>query len=164
MLRTSADYKRLLACVAVFFFAAGGSVAYAAESPRPVNGEYTAAQSQEMNEGERLYKYFGVASDLRKEGRFEEAVEILGYILEKNPEDDYVRSYLKRTREDMRRHKTKWKADSKKDAAHLKKEKIQELTSDGIDCYKAGNHDESLLQFANVLSLDSKNQTAKQYM
>lgn len=151
-------------CVAMFFFAAGGSVAYAAESSRTVNVEYATARPQKTSEGERLYRYFGVASGLRKEGRLEEAVEILGYLVEKDPGNDYVRSYLERAKEEMRKHKTKWKSDSKKDAADLKKEKIQSLTLDGTDCYEAGDYDRSLLQFANVLSLDSKNQTAKRYM
>ena len=164
MLKTFADHKRPLACVAVFFFATGGSIAYAAESSRTVNVEYATAQPQKMGEGERLYRYFGVASGLRNEGRFEEAVEILEYLVEKDPGDDYVRSHLERARGEMREHKTKWKADSKKDAARLKKEKIQGLTLSGIECYEAGDHDKSLLQFANVLSLDPKNQAAKSYM
>ncbi|MCQ9206654.1 MAG: polysaccharide biosynthesis/export family protein [Omnitrophica bacterium] len=164
MLEISANYKRLLACVVVFFFAAGGSVAYTSESSRPVNVEYAAARLQKMSEGEKLYRYFGVASGLRKEGRLEEAVEILGYILEKNPGDDYVKSYLKRAEKEMQRHKAKWKTDSKKDAAYLKEEKIKGLALDGSNYYKAGDYDKSLLQFVNVLSLDSKNQTAKHYM
>jgi len=114
--------------------------------------------------GGKLYRYFGVAAGFYENGRYEEAVEILQYILDKNPEDDYVRNYLKRAKAEMRKEKTEWEKDSEKGAFYSKKNKIKNLVQDGTDYFNAKDFDRALLKFSDTLALDPGNEKAKSYM
>jgi len=135
-----------------------------ASFPTSNTGEAVNPQTGEMAEEEKLYRYFGVASEFSDEGRYEEAIEILRYILEKKPEDDYVRSYLRGVTREMKLEKTRWKKKSKEDAKRLKRKRVQNLIQDGIDYYKAEDYDRALVKFSDALSLDAHNGTAKRYM
>lgn len=118
----------------------------------------------ESPEEEKLHRYFGTAVDLYDSGRLEEAAEIFKYLHEAYPDDDYVRSYLSRVQKELSSQKKVWKADEKQLAASLKKKKIKDLLQDGIDNYNNREYDTALINFADVLSLDPGNSTAKSYM
>lgn len=117
-----------------------------------------------INEQEKLYRYFGVAVSLRDAGRFDEAIEILKYIVEKNPRDEYVKSYLRRMMSENATRKADWRFKTKNDARLMKKQKIGELLSAGTDAYRVEDYDEALFRFSEVLELDPGNQQALQYM
>lgn len=119
---------------------------------------------EEINEQEKLYRYFGAACNLHKEGKYEEALEILQYILDKNPDDVYVTEYRQRVKEELEARKENWVKNNKKEAEHLKKKKLKELEQDGITSFKNGDFDNALIKFSDILSLDSGDPTAKQYM
>lgn len=119
---------------------------------------------REISEEETLYRYFGAATVLRRVGRHEEALEILRYILDKKPHDDYVKSYAEDVKDEMGEQKRKWTVDNKSAARRLRKKKIKALIRDGVLHYKSENFDEALLMFSDALSLSSSNSTAKRYM
>lgn len=147
--------RKCLVIVVIFvFFLCGRSFALTAQSfPIP-----------EISEEETLYRYFGAATALRKTGRYKEALEILRYILEKSPDDDYVKSYMKDVKEEMREHNKRWKVNNKSVARRLRKKRVKTLVQDGALHYKSGNFDQALLMFSDALSLDSSNSTAKRYI
>lgn len=118
----------------------------------------------EWNEQERLYRYFGVAADLRKEGKLEESVEILEYIVYVNPTDNYVRSYLDDVKKDLKNKNYKWDRTSAKDAEKIKKEKVKNLTIEGKAYYKQKQYDMALVRFTDILEMEPKNSTAKSYI
>ena len=51
-------------------------------------------ETKELTEEEKLYRCFGAATRLREKGKYGEAIEILEYILDKKPGDDYLETYL----------------------------------------------------------------------
>lgn len=118
----------------------------------------------ESSEEEKLYRYFGAASDLRESGRFEEALEILQYILDKSPDNDYVRAYLKRTQEEMQEQKGEWQIENEGKAIHLKEKKVENLLQDGTSYYEREDFDTALLKFSDVLAVDPDNSEAQLYM
>ena len=122
------------------------------------------APTKEELEQEKLYRYFGVAANLYKEQKLEEAVEILKYILEKDPEDEYIKSYLARVQKEMQIQKANLKIADRSSAIFLKKKKIESLVQDGIDAYKNRDYDAALLKFADALGLDPNNAMASSYM
>ena len=119
---------------------------------------------KEQLEQEKAYRYFGVARNLYQAGRLEEAIEILKFILYKNPDDEYVKYYLKKWQAEFESQETGWQETSKKDIALLKQRKIDELIQDGIAYYKQKEYDLALLKFADVLGLQPHNFTAQEYM
>ena len=54
------------------------------------------SSDQKKAEESLLYQRFNAAVGLYKSGKYDEAADILRYILEKDPENEYVRSYLER--------------------------------------------------------------------
>ena len=123
-----------------------------------------AAPTKEELEQEKLYRYFGVAVNLYKEQKLEEAAEILQYILDRDPEDEYIKSYLARVQKEMQIQKSDLKIADRSNAIFLKKKKIETLVQDGIDSYKNRDYDTALLKFADALGLDPNNATASAYM
>lgn len=144
----------------IFIVFVGSDIAFAAQPSQ----DSSAFDTRRIGEQEKLYRYFGAAADLREDGKFEETVEILEYILDKNPHDSYVEKYLNETRAEMRQQKKSWKKDSAQEARRLKKKKIKDLTEDGIHYYKAGDYDRALVSFSDVLSIDSDNSRVMLYM
>ena len=117
-----------------------------------------------LSEEERLYRYFGIASILYETGKFEEAIEILEYILSKKPRDEYVKRYLNQIRGKLSVRNVKWRATSRKSADILKKIRLKELMDDGVAYYKQKQFDEALLKFSDVLTLDPDNAIAKRHI
>lgn len=117
-----------------------------------------------LTEAEKLYRYFGIASVFYEAGRLEEAKEILEYISLKKPDDQYVKNYLDKINKELKSKKARQYEVDKKEAHLLKKIKIENSLKDGQDYYKQKEFDRALLKFADVLSVDPDNQTAKQYM
>jgi polysaccharide export outer membrane protein len=117
-----------------------------------------------LNEEEKLYRYFGIANELYQSGQEEEAIEVLKYILYKKPGDEYVKNFLKKIMEETKRKKADWKKAAGRDAKILKDQQIKELVRDGIDYYTNKDFDAALLKFADAISLDPANTTAKTYL
>lgn len=126
--------------------------------------DITEAEAKEQLEQEKSYRYFDVAKSLYQTGRLEEAIELLKFILYKNPDDEYVKYYLKKWQAEFESKETQWQGTSKKDAARLKQNKIDELTQEGIAYYQQKQYDLALLKFADILGLQPNNPTAKEYM
>jgi protein involved in polysaccharide export with SLBB domain/tetratricopeptide (TPR) repeat protein len=122
-----------------------------------------AAEIKAKTEQEKLYRYFGVAMKMYKEGRPEEAIEILRYISEKNPGDKYVKSYLDKIVSEKAVREKRWAAVSESDAHMLRAKQIKDLIEEGINYYKQRDFDAALLKFADVLALDPNNGEAKKY-
>jgi protein involved in polysaccharide export with SLBB domain len=139
---------------------AGNSAAFASGSLQKT----PAFDTGQITEEEKLYRYFGAAAALHKDGRYKEAIEILQYILDKNPHDDYIKDYLKRVKNEMRKHKALWKKDSTLGARQFKRKRIKTLVQDGIIYYKEGFYDKALLKFSDALSLSPGNSVATRYM
>ena len=114
-------------------------------------------------EQEKLYRYFGVAATLYKETRYEEAIEVLKYIREREPEDDYVKNYLDRAKKAYDYQKSRWGAKTEKTSHALKTTRVNDLMSEGIAYYKQKRFDMALAKFSNVLALDPNNARAKDY-
>lgn len=112
----------------------------------------------------KLYRYFGVATVLSKIGRLEESIEILEYILYKDPNNKYIEDYLRKVKDEFKEKKTAWEKTTKKDAALLKKTRLNELKENGIAYYKQKEYDKALLSFSDALMLDPENNTAQRYM
>jgi len=122
--------------------------------------QVTKAQS----EREKMYRYFGAAMGLYEKGRLDEAIEILKYITEKRPDDEYAKSYLKKLITERQFKKNQWSTTAKSDATFLKRDKIKNLLMDGKDYYKQKDFDKALLKFSDVLELDPGNKDAKRYI
>lgn len=136
---------------------------YAASAASP-DGGISEAELQAISEKEKLYRYFGIATELHKEGKNEEAAEILKYILIKNPNDEYVKNYLKKIADGVEAKRKSWGKTVKEDAKLLKAKQIRDLTREGLDAYKKRDFDSALLKFVDVLALDPNNNTAKEYV
>jgi len=117
-----------------------------------------------INEREKLYRYFGIATELYESGKPEEAAEILKYISYKSPDDEYVKNFLKKVSEEAKKSKTEWAKNASRDAKILKDKQIKDLAREGIDYYRNKNFEAALLKFSDALSLDAQNNTAKTYM
>jgi len=113
---------------------------------------------------ERLYHYFGAAISLYKEGRMEESSEILQYILDNDPENDYIKSYLERIRKEIKAQNLKQAVSDRRKAAFFKRNTINELVEDGINYYQNKEYDRALLKFADAVTMDPRNVKAKEYM
>lgn len=122
------------------------------------------ATEREQTEQEKLYRYFGVAAALHKEDKLEEAVEILKYILERSPDDEYVRHYLAKVINEQNFQKNRWRVSSEDDAHLLRKQKLKNLVKDGVDYYKQEEYDMALLKFSDAVSLDPNNLVANTYL
>lgn len=127
-------------------------------------GGATAGMGGEETEGEKIHRYFGIALELNKEGRYEEASEILRYILALDPRDELARSYLERIRRDMSSQAMRWKKDAARDAQTMKRDRISTLLKDGTDYYRNEDYDRALVSFYDVLAIDPKNATALSYI
>ena len=124
----------------------------------------SAINKEAVNEQEKLYRYFGIASVFYQVGRLEEAVEILKYIASKKPEDGYVKQFLAKAEKELEYKESEWRKTSKSDAVVLSKIKIKDLITEGIAYYKQKRYDMALLCFDDVLTLEPGNNTAKEYM
>ncbi|MFA5008237.1 MAG: polysaccharide biosynthesis/export family protein [Candidatus Omnitrophota bacterium] len=136
-------------------------------SPFLGGGETEEADETTMvarNLQEKLYRYFGIATELYQAGRLDEAVEILTYIAEKRPDDEYIKSYLEKITKERNQKSRQWDETAKKDAASLKTQKVKVLLEDGADYYKQHKLDLALVKFFDVLELDPTNQEAKSYI
>ena len=127
-------------------------------------GPVEESELKALNEKERLYRYFGIATELQKAGRTEEALEILRYILTKQPDDAYIKNYLKQAVSESNVKKSAWEKTTARDAQILKDGQIKELISDGIEYYQRNDYDAALLKFADAISLDPNNSSAKKYL
>lgn len=121
-------------------------------------------ESREINKEEKLYRYFGAAMGLYKEGRLDEAIEVLKYIACEKPEDDYVKNCLKEMLIEKEAVSKKWGSESIKQARALKGPKIRNLLQEGIDYYKRKDYEMALLKFHDVLTMDQNNVDARTYM
>jgi len=117
-----------------------------------------------VTEEEKLYRYFGIATILYDAGRLEEAEMILKYILMKRPDDKFVKNYLNKINKEKQKKDRQWRITSKRDAKVLKEIKIKNLIKDGEAYYKQEDYNRALLNFADVLTLNPNNSTAKAYM
>ena len=111
-----------------------------------------------------LYQRFNTATDLYKEGKYNEAADILRYILTKDPENEHVRSYLERVVREEQIHSVKHEKEILDMAASIKRKKLDSLIRDGIDYYNAKDFDSALLKFSETQALDPENNTAKNYL
>lgn len=125
-------------------------------------GETVAAQP--LNEEEKLYRYFGAAMNLYKQGKTEEAIEILEYILEKDPGNGYVKEYLRKMTCRNKIQEDQYKVKAKNSATLYNKQKIRESLQDGIGYYKQKRYDLAVVEFSDVLELDPGNMQAQYYM
>lgn len=121
-------------------------------------------EMREQTEQEKLYRYFGIAMSLADENRYDEAIEILKFISERKPHDQYVKSTLKRVMSDAKRYKSQWNVQMKKGADSLKKNKIKDMMADGTAYYEQKRYDMALLKFSDILSIDPANKKAQNYM
>ncbi|MDD5174095.1 MAG: polysaccharide biosynthesis/export family protein [Candidatus Omnitrophica bacterium] len=121
------------------------------------------AEIKARSEQEKLYRYFDAAMKMYKEGRTDEAIEILQYINGKKPDDKYVKSCLDKIMNEKALGQKHWTAVSESNAGMLKEKKIKELINEGIGYYKQKDFDTTLLKFADVLALDPNNAEAKKY-
>jgi protein involved in polysaccharide export with SLBB domain len=117
-----------------------------------------------INKQEKLYRYFGIATDLHKTGKHEEAIEILKYILLQTPDDEYVKSYLNRLTIENEQGKARWDKSLKSGAKQLKENQIKNLLQDGIIAYKRNEFDDALINFVDILAMDPQNKTAQVYI
>jgi len=115
-------------------------------------------------EEEKLHRYFGIAVNLCKNERLEEAAEILQYILTKDPEDNYTKEYLARVQKAIERQKRQFRIENKIEASKIKKNKLENLVKDGVAYYDSKNFDKALLKFADALALDPNDPRAGRYM
>jgi|GEM_PF-2121628 len=132
----------------------------AGEKGGAVSEEDALAQAEE----EKLYKYFSTAINMHDNGKIDEAIEILKYIMEKRPDDKYVKNFLDRFTSERISESRKWKMTTKNDARILKSKEIDNLVKDGIDYYKQNRFDLALLKFSDVLAIDPGNAQAKSYL
>lgn len=123
----------------------------------------TGSPALPQTEEEKMYRYFGVALALYKNGRSGEAIEILRYISDRNPNDKYVKNTLDRIVAEQAEGRRRWMDRSKDDAQRMRRETLKSLTNDGIDYYKQKRFDMALLKFADVLAMDPDNAEAKRY-
>ncbi len=114
--------------------------------------------------GQKYQRYLAAAIDLHKSGRLEEAMKILAYLNESDPGDEYVRSYLARVRREVKSNDSVWKDDTAKEAASMKRNRIQSLMRDGVDFYNSNDFDSAMVCFNDLLAADPGNATAKKYM
>ena len=119
----------------------------------------TAAQTEQ----ERLYRYFRAAAQLYDDKKFDESIEILKYILEKNPDDGYVRGYLEKVQREKGASKREWTRVLTTDASIIRSKRIENLLNDGKDYYKQKEFGSALLKFADVLAIDPANEEARAY-
>ena len=126
--------------------------------------EVTPEETETLNEQEKLYRYFGIATELYKAGRIEEAVELLEYITLKRPDDRYLQNYLFNLKKEANLKKEKWTKSYKKDAEILKRIKIKNLTEEGLAYYKQKKFDRALVTFSDLLVLDPDNGISKKYI
>ena len=116
-----------------------------------------------QTEQERLYRYFRAAAQLYGDKKFDEAIEILRYILEKSPDDEYVRGYLEKVQREKSTSKRDWTRTLTTDASVLKSKRIENLLKDGKDYYMQKDFGSALLKFADVLAIDPDNAEARAY-
>ncbi|MCM8761158.1 MAG: polysaccharide biosynthesis/export family protein [Candidatus Omnitrophica bacterium] len=117
-----------------------------------------------LTEDEKLYRYFGAATKFYEQGRYEEAIEILKYILEKDPQNKYVKNYLSKVENANRFQEAQWKAKSLQEASFRKKQRIKRALADGITAYEQKRYESAVVSFRDVLELDPGNLQAKHYM
>lgn len=117
-----------------------------------------------LTEAEKLYRYFGVATSLYEQGKFEEAIEILEFIVARDPENEYVKRYLQKVVYASKSQEGGYKKDAKIDAISLKKREIKLSLKEGIDYYKQKQYDMAVVKFSDVLQADPGNAQAKHYM
>jgi len=127
-------------------------------------GAAAAAEGQPLTQEEMTYRYFGTATSLYEQGKIEEAIEILKYILEKDPKNEYVRSYLQRAINANKFQESRYKVQAKQGAALFKKQKIKDALQEGIGYYKQQRYDKSAARFSQALELDPGNMQAQHYM
>ena len=116
-----------------------------------------------QTEDERLYRYFGVAMQLYKDGRLGEAIEILRYISDKKPEDKYVKTCLDKVVAEQESGRKRWISKAKVESSAIRRDMLKNMMKDGIDYYKQKRFDMALLKFADLLSMDPDNAEAKKY-
>lgn len=119
---------------------------------------------QPLSEDEKLYRYFGAATNLYKQGKTEEAIEILRYILEKDPENGYVKQYLQKISGKNKLQESQYKAKAKESAVLFNKQQVKASLQNGIDYYKQKRYDLAVVEFSDVLELDPRNMQAQHYM
>lgn len=119
---------------------------------------------RDISKKELLYRYFGAAAQMKEEGKYDEAIEVLQYIASQDPKDKYVANYLKRTIKERDKTEKEWKKEVANDARIMKNETVTQLLSDGQEFYDNGKHDEALAAFSDVLAVDPENPKAKRYM
>jgi len=90
----------------------------------PGEEELDAVETEELTEEEKMYRYFGIASDLRESGKIEEAIELLEYILHKRPDDAYVKNYLKEIRVEANKGKGQWQVRVRKEAEDIRRARL----------------------------------------
>lgn len=120
--------------------------------------------TQPLTEDEKLYRYFGAATSLYKQGKSEEAIEILKYIIEKDPDNGYVKDYLQKVSYKNKLQENQYKVKAKKSAIFHNKQQTKMSLQNGIDYYKQKKYDLAVAEFSDVLELDPGNFQARQYM
>ena len=64
----------------------------------------------------------------------------------------------------MKLEDVKWKNGTASEATSMKKDKVKTLLREGIDFYNNKDFDNALVRFYDILAIDPKNSTAKEYM
>ena len=86
-------------------------------SPTLSGGIPIEQQERAETEQERYYRYFAVAMELKEEGRFEEAAEILTFLSDRNPGDAYVKRCLDQIRCKNEFSTRRWQTEAGDDSA-----------------------------------------------
>jgi polysaccharide biosynthesis/export protein len=132
-------------------------------SSRGVSGGQV-VETEPVTEEEKLYRYFGAATKFYEDGHYEEAIEILEYILSKDPRNKYIRDYLKKVVKVNARQEKQWKEQSRKQAAVLTRQRVSRALTEGEENFKHKRYDAALVNFRDVLEIDPDNPKAKRYM
>lgn len=121
-------------------------------------------QKEQAETDSKFRYYFDTAMVLYQENRLEEAREILKYLADEKPDDEYVAYYLARIDKETGPKKSEWLNKTKDAAQVLKKNEIARLLEEGVGSFDRKDYDSALLKFTDILAIDQENGDAKSYM
>lgn len=132
---------------------------------RPTSAGFADTKNELFSAQESQFRYyFDVAGMLYNEGRLEEAQEILEYLSQTHPNDEYLLFFLSKIKKELSPEDAQWLNKAKNGVRDLKRNEIKRLTEEGKSYFEQKNFDDALLKFTDVLALDPGNKTAQSYM
>lgn len=118
---------------------------------------------RQETEDEKLYRYFLVAQDLYKQGRCDEAVEVMGYVASRKPQDGYVQYTLQQMKQKATFGEKRWGVCEAGKGNQLRSLKVKNLFNEGVSLYKQQRYDDALLRFVEILEIEPDNYRARFY-